>query len=489
MPRLEIFFLGDFRLIWNKVPLNPFPTRKARALFAYLVTHRKRTITRAHLAGIFWGEFSEERALRNLSTTLWRIRQVIPENYLIVQRDLVSYNQVSDFWLDTQVFEELCLSVGVHENELIATLEEAIRLYRGDFLDGLYEDWALVETERLRSMYIQALYQLMAMYSDRNEHQNALDIGLKLLQADPLREDVHLSVMKTYALMGQREAALQQFKSCKTILRQELNIEPTAEIFALYDQVCAIPSSEGEKSRRAGLSREEVDQPQSLLPNGNFGRIPLIGRSIERSDLLSRIDRLDEIGGGFVLIEGEPGIGKTRLVEEISAGVEWRGMQVFWGYCGDESFAPLIEILSQALTPLRISQVSKIMDTHLFASLVLLLPVLDEVVAIPETSQFVEQDKKEVLHQALVACILALSQIGPHVFIIENWHRMDMATLEFLPQLAKKITEMRILLLGTARSGELRDHHLIWEHVLDLDRAGLLRDDHLRHLYHHHQHL
>ncbi len=474
MPRLEIYFLGDFRIVWKKVPLNPFPTRKARALFAYLVTHRNRTVTRAQLAGIFWGDFSEDRASRNLSTTLWRIRQIIPENYVNVQGDLVSFDQQSDYWLDTQAFEALCESAEAQVDERIAALDKAIRLYRGDFLEGLYEEWALVETERLRSMFLQAMHELMGIYSDQGDSQNALNVGLNILRFDPLREDIHLSVMKIYALLGHRQAALQQFQACKRILKKELDIDPTAEMLALYDQVRAMPALEAEKSDWAEVSRTEDDLFTSRRPFDDFGRIPLVGRSDERSALLGRVDRLDDLGGGLVLLEGEPGVGKTRLVEEIAAGAEWRGVQVFWGYCGDEPFAPLIDILSQALTPLRISQVSKIMDVQLFACLAPLFPKIGELIVQPDDPQFVEHDEKEVLHQALVASFAALCQITPHVLIIENWHRMDGATLEYLPQLAKQLSEMRLLILGTARGGELRDRRQVWQQVLELDRDGLL---------------
>lgn len=157
MDPLKIFLLGDFRIEWNGVPLGQFPTRKARSLFVYLLPHRHRVNTRAHIAGILWGEFSEDRALRNLSTTLWRIRQLIPDDDLVIEGDTIAFNIDCNFWFD-------------------------------------------------------ASYSLIACFQSQASHTLALETGQKLLYVDPLREDVHQIMMGIYALLGQRQAGMAQFQ-------------------------------------------------------------------------------------------------------------------------------------------------------------------------------------------------------------------------------------------------------------------------------------
>ena len=108
MSSLKIYLLGDVQIEWNGMRLPAFPTRKARALFAYLVLHRRRAHTRSQLAGIFWGGYPESRALRNLSTTLWRLRQVLPDGYVVSEGETIAFQLTSDYWLDIEAFEALC---------------------------------------------------------------------------------------------------------------------------------------------------------------------------------------------------------------------------------------------------------------------------------------------------------------------------------------------------------------------------------------------
>jgi DNA-binding SARP family transcriptional activator len=475
MAKLEIYFLGDYRVLWNKTPLQQFPTRKARGLFAYLVTHQHRLHSREQLAGIFWPEYPEDRALRNLSTTLWRLRQILPPTYLEAQGESIGFVSKRDSWIDFQNFEELCSEPGPNSEAPYPSLEQAVELYKGDFLAGWYQEWALVEVERLRSLYLQALSDLMTYYRDQDKPQAALSAGLKIVQNDPLREDVHLTVMKLYALLGQRQAALQQFRTCQEILQDELELAPTAEMLALHKQLRAMPLPDSIKPAEFGTLEGDRQHTQSRTPFDDFGSIPLIGRAAERSQLLDRLDRLVHQKGGFVLIEGQPGVGKTRLLEDIATGAEWRGMQVLWGQCSDEPYAPLLKALTKALTPLRISQLSKLIDRHFFAPLISLLPAIEPALSEIDDLPLAAEFNKDDLHQALLACMVALSKIGAHVLILENCHRIDPATLEFLSRLAEQLPQVRLLVLGTARTGDLRDRTDIWQQILALDRQGLVQ--------------
>jgi DNA-binding SARP family transcriptional activator len=475
MAKLEIYFLGDYRVLWNKAPLQQFPTRKARGLFAYLVTHHHRLHSRELLAGIFWPEYPEDRALRNLSTTLWRLRQILPPAYLQAQGESIGFVSQTDCWIDFQIFEELCLEPEPNSEGPYRSLEQAVELYKGDFLAGWYQEWALIEVERLRSLFLQALSDLMTCYREQDRAQAALNAGLKIVQNDPLREDVHLTVMKLYALLGQRQAALQQFRTCQTILQDELDLAPTAEMLTLHEQLRAMPLPDRVKPAEFGSLDVDRRHIQSRTPFDDFGSIPLIGRAAERNQLLDRLDRLVDQKGEFVLIEGQPGVGKTRLVEDIAAGAEWRGMQVLWGQCSDEPYAPLLKALTNALTPLRISQLSKLLDRHFFAPLISLLPDIKPALLDIDGFPRAEEYNKDDLHQALLACMLALSKIGAHLLILEDCQRIDPATFEFLSRLAEQLPQARLLVLGTARPGELRERSDIWQQILALDRQGLVQ--------------
>ncbi len=468
---LRITMFGGLRLERGGQPLPPFSTHKARALFAYLVTFRDRRHPRAVLAGLLWPEAPQDRARRNLSDALWRLRRVVGPNVILTGEDALAFNTAADYWLDIEEFERLVdweieklgdwgsgsqpTNLPIYQS---TNLRDAVELYRGDFLEGFYDDWAIRERERLRLRYLDALERLLVWRRDRGELAQALDYGLRLAAADPLRESAHRQVMLLYHRLGRRAAALQQFETCRRILRDELEADPLPETVRLAAEIRQSPAAPA--------------APHS--PFDGLGRAPLVGRRRERADLLARLDAAAAGRGGLVLIEGEAGVGKSRLAEETAAGAEWRGFQVLWGACRDRPYAPLVEALTGALTPLRAAQLARLVEPATLAALVPLLPVLADLPDLPPLSALDPAEERARLHRALVRCLRALGRIAPHLLILEDWQWMDPATAQLLPLLARRLPDSRLLLIGTARSGELRDRAEVWQPLLALDQGGSL---------------
>ncbi len=96
-------------------------------------------------------------------------------------------------------------------------------------MDGFYDDWVLNERYRLETLFSEALARLMVVLEAGGENDDALAIGLRLLQHDPLREGAHRLVMRALCRLGQRNAALEQYLRCQEIAKRELNAEPMAE--------------------------------------------------------------------------------------------------------------------------------------------------------------------------------------------------------------------------------------------------------------------
>ena len=116
-------------------------------------------------------------------------------------------------------------------------LEEVLGLYRGDFLEGCYDDWCLAERERLQLLLLQVLKRLQRHYRLCETLERAISCGHRLLTLDPLQEDVHRELMRCYVEAGQRPLALEQFQRCRETLRQELHIEPMPETWRLYRRI------------------------------------------------------------------------------------------------------------------------------------------------------------------------------------------------------------------------------------------------------------
>lgn len=238
---LRIYLFGGLNVFRGEQPLPGFPTQKSRGLFAFLALHHGRSHSRSTLVGRFWGDSPESVARKNLRTDIWRIRTVLepqgvePGSCLAVGQDEVALRTGVDHWLDIHAFEDTLDQAAVTEagDEQARLLRAAVELYRGDLLEGVYDDWCIFERERLRLRYLDALERLIRHHDARGEWTEAAAFAQRLLANDPLREHVHRAVIRCHLALGDRAAALRQFDTCARLLRQELEVEPSADTLAL----------------------------------------------------------------------------------------------------------------------------------------------------------------------------------------------------------------------------------------------------------------
>ncbi len=248
---LRIKLFGSLELERDGRPLPRFASRKSGELFAYLALNRKAPHTREHLAGVFWGDSSEERARHTLNTTLWRINRVLEppqcaaseRGYLRVSPQHIGFNAASGVWLDVAEFETRCeLAEHTEASTKYALYAQAVNLYRADVLADCYEDWCIVERERLQGLYVRALAQLMSFHSSNAEYDLAIDCARRILTCDPLREEVHRDLMRLHLHAGQPAAALRQYRQCEDMLRDELGVDPAPETRALLTPILSSSS-------------------------------------------------------------------------------------------------------------------------------------------------------------------------------------------------------------------------------------------------------
>jgi len=225
-----------------------FPTRKARGIFAFLALSQGRTFSRDVLCGMFWEESPEEVARKGLRTELWRIRHafesipVDPDRFLLCLGSQVGVRRDESIWVDTIEFEERVHDVhhatpspagGRHRENL----ERAVELYRGDLLEGMYDRWCCTERGRLRLEFLRVLEELMRYHGRRGEWMRAIERGSELLRQDAIREHVHRELMQYHYAMGNRPAAIRQYRECVRTLRRELDIDPMPETRALFQLI------------------------------------------------------------------------------------------------------------------------------------------------------------------------------------------------------------------------------------------------------------
>lgn len=317
MATLSIAVIGSFQATVNAQVVTSFQSNKVRALLAFLAVEPTRWHSRETLAGLLWPDYPNPSALTYLRNALSNLRQVIGDvqaqpHYLVITRGSIQLNPASDLWIDLRAFEELIGKTEDSQSQ-ITSLQSAIALYRGPFLDGFscdssaFEEWALTRRERVNRQLRDALSRLAGAYAQRGDHTASIQTARRLLELEPWDEAAHRLVMQGLARSGQRSAALAQYEACRRILQQELGVDPAAETQALLD---AIRSGElGPQAGAITLEEQPVARAQPHLP------APLtsfIGRESE----LVEIQRLL----GYPAYKLQPLEGKTRLLTLVGAG-------------------------------------------------------------------------------------------------------------------------------------------------------------------------
>ncbi|HRW08891.1 MAG TPA: BTAD domain-containing putative transcriptional regulator [Caldilineaceae bacterium] len=254
MKTLQIFLLGQPRIVVTD-PASPITcTRSVLALFAFLLLHPRRAIPREQIMDIFWGEHAEAQARSCLNSALWRLRNTLDhancpaQEYLLSTEDgRVGFNWRSTYWLDVERFEQLSALLNIAPTALTPAdaqqLETACRHYAGELLEGYYDDWALRERERLRRLYVSGLAHLMHYHMHQADLESALTFGRKILDLDPLREEIHRTLMRLYLKLGQRAKAIAQYEECRTLIADELGAEPMEETQLLYAEMLGLTAT------------------------------------------------------------------------------------------------------------------------------------------------------------------------------------------------------------------------------------------------------
>jgi predicted ATPase/DNA-binding SARP family transcriptional activator len=344
---LRLFGSCEFRCADRNVHLE---TAKTSALLAYLVLQRAPQ-PRHKLIGLLWSNLPEASARANLRHALWHLRSKFdsPQHtpLILTEQQTIAFNPAAPYSLDVEEFEqrlkrETELTTDSTRPDNRATLlREAMDLYRGDLLEGFYvddapafEEWLLVERERLRALATETLHRLVTYYIGWGEYADGLEYARRLLAMEPWSEDAHRQMMRLLALSGQRTAALAQYETCRRVLAEELNAEPSPETQSLYESIQASQD----------LGQPHAQTPMRALP---LQTTPFVGRETE----LAKIDQLlRDSACRLLTLLGPGGIGKTRLAVRAAATTDaFRDGVFFVPLAGVGSADLIVSALATAL--------------------------------------------------------------------------------------------------------------------------------------------
>jgi len=251
--RLNVRTLGAFGVWRGDVEIRDRDWRsvKARQLLQLLLVERGRMLPRDRIMDMLWPGLDTEAAANNLRVTLSRLTKAIEPNrpegapmyYILQQGDTYGFNVESDHGYDAAEFSNAveqgraALQRG-QRAEAIARFRQAISLYGGPFLpDCLYEDWSVVERERLELLFTEASLRLgNLLLEDGNPHE-AIGLAWRVLEYDQAQEEAYQLLMRAYGILGERSTALRLYNRCVAALHQELGVEPLPQTVAIYQKI------------------------------------------------------------------------------------------------------------------------------------------------------------------------------------------------------------------------------------------------------------
>lgn len=213
-------------------------------LIGLVATAADQRISRTRLAGELWPDNDEASARHCLASALWRIRNALPSGAMLLTAsgDWIALARGHRLWVDTVAFDirlkrALAAPERLSQGAERQRLAQALGLYRNAFLRECDHPWAGLQRERLRTLYLDGLYELAMAECQAGNWGAAQHYARAVCAEEPLREDAHRLLMTAYARCGNRAMALQQYRRCQSVLADDLGVAPMPETSALFEEI------------------------------------------------------------------------------------------------------------------------------------------------------------------------------------------------------------------------------------------------------------
>lgn len=251
MDKLYITCFGKVCVQFGEGMVKGLEVQKAQELLCYTLLYREHAHHRDKLATILWRDCTTHQARAYLRKAIWQIQNAINELFSIrktpmflMDSDWMQLNPELPIYMDALDFLDLYQKINnqrllnVHPRSR-QVMEKAVKLYKGDFLEGWYQEWCLFERERFEYIFLCFLDKLVQLCSHDQDYETGIEYGRRILQIDQAREHAHYSLMQLYELAGYRIEALRQYHRCAEVLQAELQVSPSQRTRNLYETLKA----------------------------------------------------------------------------------------------------------------------------------------------------------------------------------------------------------------------------------------------------------
>ena len=425
LPVLRARLLGPMDLRFGERQLPPLDSGRAESLLAYLLLHRDVPQPRQRLAFLLWPDSAEGQAHTNLRKVLHNLRRALPDPDHLIEAGprTLRWRPDAPLWLDVEQFERAVAA---------GHLEEAVQLYVGELLEGRYDEWLADERERLAGLYADALERLARQQERDQRWPEAIRSAERLVAHDPLREENHRLLIRLYQASGDRARAVRAYHACAVTLERELGIAPSPGTRAVYESLIAVPPAS------AGTRAPSTS--------------PFVGRAAEQEQLAAVWSAAAAGHAQLLLVTGEAGVGKTRLVDELRA----RAGAVTAEARAYPAEGPLAYGLAAAW--LRSQPVSARLSRLERPQLTELARLLPELAAhVPPPEPLPEAELRYRLFGAITRAVLAAGT--PLLLIADDVQWADPQSLGLIHYLMRVSPSSRLLVAATARREEVDDDH------------------------------
>lgn len=444
VPLLRLELLGGFRVERAGVgrPVAGWQRRTAKTLTKLLATDPRHRLHREQVLEILWPDAEIDSALNSFGKALHAARRALePE---LLPRESSAYLPLTDsmvaldrqrVWIDADHFESLAESA-LRQGD-IAGYECALAAYGGELLpEDRYEDWCAERRDRLAALHIQLLLALADAHEERGAHRASAASLREVLQHDPTREDAHRRLMALHSSLGARDQAMRQFQICENALKRELDLPPGESTVELYREI-------------------EADRIPRRIPPPTVEGVALVGRDSVLRQLGEEITRADQGKGRMIVVTGEAGVGKTRLVEDLASEARRQGAAVLSGGSGAHAnhlaYGPFAVALEGYVASRPDAERSDLAQR--FPPLVHLVPSLGIG---SEIQPLTDRSADELyLAPAIVRLLTDLARVQHVLLVLGDLHDLHPSSLDLLEYLAQLATQRRWLIVGTCREEEL----------------------------------